>query len=111
MAWVRIDDQLHAHPKIRHAWRSEPASLGLHLLALSYVGAYLTDGNVPAEFVSDQLPGAAKRNRAVKALEEAGLWERNGTGWTIHDYLDFNESRAKVLAKRRADANRKRAVR
>ena len=111
MTWVRIDDQLHSHPKIRHAWRLEPAALGLHLLALSYASCHLTDGTVSEDFVNDQLPVRARRAKAVEALEGAGLWERNGTGWTIHDYLDYNESRARTLARRQADAARKRGGR
>jgi hypothetical protein len=111
MTWVRVDDQLHAHPKIRHAWRNEPAAVGLHLLALSYASAYLTDGLIDTEFVRDQIPSRARRDRAVAALEDAGLWERNGGGWTIHDYLDFNDSRERIQARRRADAARKRSTR
>jgi hypothetical protein len=111
MTWVRVDDQLHAHPKIRAAWRTEPAALGLHLLALSYASAYLTDGRIDPEFVRLQIPARAKRERALTALVDAGLWETNGAGWTIHDYLDFNDSRDRVLARRRADAARKRVTR
>ena len=111
MAWVRVDDQLHAHPKIRRAWRADPAAVGLYLLALSYAGAYLTDGHVPTAFVFDQMPTVGRRGHAVTALEEAGLWEPNQDGWLIHDYLDFNEPRERVLARRAADAKRKRAVR
>ena len=111
MTWVRIDDQLHSHPKIRHAWRIEQASLGLHLLALSYASCHLTDGTITQDFVDDQLPIKAKRARAIAALEAAGLWERNGDGWTIHDYLDYNQSRAQTVARRQADAARKRGGR
>jgi hypothetical protein len=111
VTWVRVDDQLHAHPKIRAAWQSEPAALGLHLLALSYSSAYLTDGRIDPEFVRQQIPARNKRERALTALVDAGLWDPNGTGWEIHDYLDFNEPRERVLARRRADASRKRVVR
>src|SRR5215471_16549145 len=72
MTWVRIDDKLHAHPKILAAWKAEPASLGLHLLALSFSGAYLTDGLVGASFVEHVLPSTTRRRRATGALVEAG---------------------------------------
>lgn len=102
MTWVRLDDQLHAHPKVRRAWRACPASVGLHALALSYCGAYLTDGDVPDDFVADQLPDEAAAAAATSALEAAGLWERNGDGWRVHDYLDLNPSRADVERERAA---------
>jgi hypothetical protein len=111
MAWVRIDDQLHAHPKVLHAMSTDPTSVGLHLPALSYSAAYLTDGAVDEAFVRQLLVNRRRRERAIDALVEAGLWLPNGGGWQIHDYLDFNESREHALARRRADSARKRAVR
>lgn len=107
MAWIRIDDQLFAHPKIRCAWQADRASIGLHLLALSYAGAYLTDGTIDDQFVREMIPGQRQRHRAITALEHAGLWERNGATWRIHDYLKYNQSRADVLDRRRADSARK----
>jgi hypothetical protein len=111
MTWVRIDDQLHSHPKIRHAWRIEPAAIGLHVLALSYASCHLTDGTISEDFVHYQLPVQSKRDKAIEALEESGLWERNGSAWTIHDYLEYNRSRAQTVARRQADAARKRGGR
>lgn len=108
MTWTKIDDQLHAHPKVQQAWQTARASIGLHLLALSHAGAYLTDGRVSEAFVNAQLPVAGERRKAVGALVESGLWDAvEGGGWTIHDYLDFNDSRAKVLIRRRSDSGRK----
>ncbi len=106
--WVKIDDQLHSHPKIQQAWHAYEAALGLHLLALSHAGCYLTDGYVSSAFVALAMPRATSRNRAIQVLEQAGLWDRNGDGWQIHDYLDYNDSRQNVIARRQADAARKR---
>jgi hypothetical protein len=102
MVWVRIDDQLHAHPKIRAAWDMEPAAVGLELIALSHSAAYLTDGAVDKPFVRQWLPVGKQRRRTIGALVKAGLWVPNGRGWQIHDWLDYNESRAAVLERRRA---------
>lgn len=107
MAWVRIDDRLHSHPKVLRAWAHDPAAIGLHLLALSYSADYLTDGVIGPAFVLTQLPQKRRRDRAVAALVQSGLWERNGEGWIIHDYLDFNESRQQILDRRATDAARK----
>jgi hypothetical protein len=106
--WIKLDDQLHAHPKIRAAWREDPASVGLHLLALSYASAYLTDGRIDPDFVRQQMPRRAQRERAITALVDAGLWDANGTSWEIHDYLDYNEPREQIEARRRAKEARRR---
>lgn len=103
MTWTKVDDRLHSHPKIQQAWHADPAALGLHLLALSHAGDYLTDGRVSEAFVRSLLPSAARRRRAIAALTApgpdggSGLWEPCETGWRIHDYLVDNPSREKVL--------------
>ena len=107
MPWARVDDGFFAHPKVRRAWRCRPA-LGLHLLALSYAMKYGTEGNVPAEFVEDQLPNARERRTTVEALVAAGLWHVTEAGWSIHDFLAYNPSNADVAARRAADRERKR---
>lgn len=111
MTWVRIDDQLHAHPKFRLAWELEPTSIGLELFALSHSAAYLTDGCIDGLFVRQWFRNARRRERAIKALVESGLWVPDGAGWQIHDYLDYNESREDIQRRRQADAVRKRTSR
>jgi hypothetical protein len=108
VAWVRIDDHLHAHPKFRAAWEQEPASVGLELFALSHSAAYLTDGRIDGLFVRSWFRTPRRQHRAVGALVDAGLWVPNGSGWEIHDYLDYNPSREQVTRKRRSDVMRKR---
>lgn len=107
MAWAKLDDRFHAHPKVRRAWRNRTA-VGLHAMALSWVAQYEEDGRVSVEWVEDQLPEEAERASAVSALVDAGLWEPNGSGWLIHDYLEYNPSKEQAAAKRAADAARKR---
>jgi hypothetical protein len=106
MPWVKLDDGLHGHPK---AAKAGLEALGLHMLALTHCSAYLTDGRVSAEFVIGK---ALKRSEALAGrLVDAGLWELNCDGWVIHDYLIYNPSREKVLAKRAAESERKAAGR
>ena len=111
MPWARIDDHLHAHPKIVAAWQIDPASVGLELLALSHSAAYLTDGAIDQRFVRSWFKSAARRRRAVNALVETGLWVPNGDGWVIHDYLDYNEPRELLLERRRAREAKRRGNR
>lgn len=106
MPWARLDDSLHAHPKVRRAWRCRPA-LGLYLLALSYSSAYGTEGKLPVEFVEDQLPDPGERSNVTAALVDAGLWHKCDQGWEINDFLDYNPSNADIEARRKADRERK----
>lgn len=104
MTWTKVDDQFHAHPKVLRAWHSYRPSLGLWALALSYTGAYLTDGHVPDPFVRGALGSATERRRAVSALTDSGLWVPVERGWEFHDFHDFNESAAAVLERRASRA-------
>lgn len=96
MTWCKLDDQLHGHPKVKGAWYRSRASLGLHLMALSYCACYLTDGYVPDEFVQEKLPARSERSKAVEALVDWELWRSAEGGWRICDYLDYNPSRQEV---------------
>lgn len=107
MTWAKIDDQLHAHRKVKKAWKAHRGSLGLHLLAMSYCAGHLTDGLVDDEFVEEKLPNDRERVAITDALVAAGLWGREDDGWRINDWLDFNPSRADVEERRRRDADRK----
>ncbi|MCI4360652.1 MAG: hypothetical protein L3J91_03030 [Thermoplasmata archaeon] len=108
MAWVRIDDSLSSHPKILQAWSTDHAAIGLWPLAASWAGRHLTDGHVSPDFVGGLMPARRPREQAIGALVEAGLWVPNGTGWQIHDWQDYNGTRASIEARRRIDAARKR---
>ena len=104
MAWAKVCDTLHSHPKARRA--GLPA-LGLHLLALSYCGAYLTDGFVDQPWLDERLRG--RERRLPGQLVDAGLWEPAEGGFLVHDFLDLNPSREEIERRRRdrADAGRK----
>lgn len=100
MTWIRLDDDMPAHPKIillsDAAWR-------LHVTGICHAGHYLTDGRVNA---MQALPGV--RPRAAEELVKAGLWipDPDG-GWMIHDYLDYNAPGEQIVARREADRLRK----
>lgn len=99
MPWVKLDDALHRHRKVRRAWALHPRALGLHLLALSYCGEAFSDGFVDPEWLAMQHPPGAPPGElaaAVRGLVDAGLWREFGDGWEIHDWLDFNPSQADV---------------
>ena len=100
MAWVRLDDGFGDHPKIIGL---SSAAFRAFVVGLCYCSRHLTDGHIPAAAVN-----AVARGGAVRELEAAGLWERNGNGIVIHDYLDFQLSAEQIRAKRASDSARKR---
>jgi hypothetical protein len=92
MGWLRLDDAFGDHPKViglsDRAFRA-------HVMGLLYCARHLTDGIVPR--------AAAPKAAAVRELERAGLWTATrGGGWLIHDFLDYNPSKAETLDKRSA---------
>jgi len=88
---ARLDTGWHAHPKIlRLGW----AAMGLHCWSISYSDYHRTDGFVPTG-VWPALPGTPG---AVKSLVTTGLWEPVAGGYMVHDYLDYNRSRADIEA-------------
>lgn len=100
--WIRVAVNIDQHPKI--AGLSDRAFRAL-IVGWCHCQDHLTDG-----FISD---GIAKRIAGKKAvmdeLETAGLWDRelSGGGWWCHDYLEHQQSRSDVEAKRDAEAERK----
>ena len=107
MPWGRLDDGLYDHPKLDLLGRDRMAGVGLWAVAVSWCNRRLTDGVVPNDRI--RLLGGS-RNLAEK-LVDAGLFEHHDQGYLIHDFLDFNDSRETVEARRAADAQRKRRVR
>jgi len=107
MPWTRLDDGFIAHPKILTL--SHPA-FRLHVSGLNWSVANEQDGRVPEVVLALALPldRPKQRLRAVTELEEADLWIRNGTGWLIHDFADYQETKAEVQERRRRWAEQKR---
>src|SRR4029453_3920467 len=132
MSWVRLDDQYPDHPKVRALG---PLGLALQTAAICYCGRYLTDGflsftsaagiiaSIMAPFTlqngSVWTPGITSGASGKDAQEidwaaemvKAGLWESRKRGYYVHDYLDFNPSRAEVLRARPLPAARVEAYR
>lgn len=120
MSWVKLDDQFSHHPKIMQAG---PLAGWLHVCALCYCASYLTDGFVPngvtnvlADYANIGVTSASsdlvdfghdiEPSELVDTLVSVGLWERVNNGYLIHDYLEYNPSKADVLAERAKNAER-----
>jgi hypothetical protein len=119
MPWVRYDDRYRLHRKIR------PLSDRLFRLATEAImwsasEENLTDGRIERTDLPDIRPKATATD--ATALVTRGVWHRAGdpcdsptcpppnvgTGWRIHDYFDYQPSRAKVIADKAAKAERQR---
>lgn len=95
MSWAKLDDGFWMHPKVVMAGNE---SAGIFCRCLSYCGAYLTDGKVPAQ-VALSIAGS---NRKLKAVVDAGLIQHlPATGdYYVRDYAHYNPLRDEVEAKR-----------
>ncbi len=110
MPYAQLDDLFPDHPKVVGL---SDAAFRVHLSGIIHCARIMTDG-----FVLKRLPAGwhKKAKQAVAELEAAGLWEPVAEGWQIHDYLDWNRSRAEILTHReqtrrqRVDAGKSRAA-
>jgi hypothetical protein len=115
MPFFVVDDGADSHPKMI---RAKNAAVGLWTRVGSYVARQLTDGHVPGEIA--RMYGSAPQ---IRKLVEVGLWHdskhtcgrcpavRPGD-YFMHDYAESgNPSRAEVLARRKREADKKRAYR
>jgi hypothetical protein len=105
MSWLKLSDGYPDDPKVAAAG---PLAAMLDVCGMGYAARYLTDGSVPAGAVAKliNLDGISDRDGPVTAdrladrLVEVGRWERAPGGFQIHDYLDYNPSRAQSLEMR-----------
>jgi hypothetical protein len=124
MTWIKLDDQFTDHPKVVQAG---PLAGWLHVCGLVYCGRYLTDGFVPtgmirrlADFTgigieTGGVPGQfsvghdIENEELVVRLLDCHMWEEVEGGYVIHDYLEYNPSKAEILAEReeRSEAGRR----
>ena len=110
MPWAKLDDRFLTNPKVRSAGRD---GLHLHIGAIVYAAGELTDGFIP-ETSLDLIASTVfvdKFRAAAEVLVNVGLWEMCESGWRIHDYLEYNPSRERILGEREAAKGRMQAVR
>jgi hypothetical protein len=118
MTFARTETTVLNHPKFMGL---DPAAIGLWTMGNAYCWDQLTDG-----FISDeQLPRlmtwlSLKRlrvlanvlaNATAHGRYKQGLWERVEGGFRVHDWLDHNPTKEKVLADRKAARDRMKSLR
>lgn len=96
MPWVRLDEMFPEHPKVLAAGGD---AAWLHVCAIAYCNRHLTDGFVPAGMIQ-RLSDRKKPLELVKRLIAQRMWEVASGGWQIHDFHEYQMSRAKVEEER-----------
>jgi hypothetical protein len=113
MPWVKLDDHFADHPKILEAG---PVAGFVFIAGLCYANRHLTNGFIPTTAVTSLV----KRNgvnvaQISQRLCSVGLWaettKKETRGYQIHDYLEFQPSRASVIKARKTNAKRQAAWR
>ncbi len=103
MAWFRLEDSFHSHPKVVRAGN---AAVGLWVRCGTWSANFNEDGKVPAEVVRH-----IGKPREIDALVAARLWLPTDYGYLIPDFLLYNQSKEQVEERMRRDAERKRNAR
>jgi len=98
MPWFKVDDKFHEHPKVVEA-RVEGgwSAVGVWLGAGTWCNSHLTDGQVPHSWVA-----LNDAHAEAAALVKAGLWVETDGGFEFKDYMDYQPSKAEVVAKTEA---------
>jgi hypothetical protein len=121
MGWVRIDDGFADHPKIA---RIGPFGTWMQIQALCYANKNLTDGFIPFAVArgfmarADRVDGEGRiwttgefsgvvghdpdDTDWPELLVEVGIWEPRPGGYQIHDYPEYQLTKAEILAIRGA---------
>lgn len=115
MVWARFDDMFPWSRKVR---RLSDAAFRLHVTGIVACARDLTDGVVKPDDL-DEFPSMRGIEKRLAELIAAGQWHPGGHGcqgcaqppigaWIIHDYLDYNPSKADVETERAAARERQR---
>ena len=101
MTWVVLDDKMPEHPKIVGL---SDGAFRLHVSAIAYSNRHLTDGIISADMVAQLMP--RYRKNFLDELLRRAVWVElvPDECYEIHDYLDWNKSRAEVSQQRKAKA-------
>jgi hypothetical protein len=106
--WFKVDDKFHDHEKVQLLLeRGHLEALGLWVVAGSWSGDQLSDGRVSAFVLGRWSPNWRE---LADQLVDAKLWavvEKDGREQhEFHDWLLYNDSRAKILADRAYEKRR-----
>lgn len=118
MTWAKFDDGFYTHPKLASLGFYQLPCVGLHLLAITWSNATLTDGHIPRSQIFklagdiEMLVPSGKPWELVHPLVSSGMWDecdehddpaaKGPLCYVIHDFHVYNPSREEVLRDREA---------
>jgi hypothetical protein len=111
MPWVTFDDQYPIHRKVSGL---SDAAFRLHTAAIFWCSRNLTNGFIQKADLGDVRPQLRAPGRFAAECVSRGVWHvsgfdcpsqtcpapRDGDGWVVHDYLEFQETKVNVLTRR-----------
>lgn len=101
MPYLNLDDNFSDHPKVDAL---SDGAFRLHVAGLLHCAKHLTDGVIERARVPRLIP--TYKTRLLTELLDASLWLPRADDLEIHDYLDWNKSKAWWTEKREKDAKR-----
>ncbi len=99
MTWFKLDDNFPDNPKVVAA--VEDAGLGIIGLFVS-AGCYCSRQETDGRFPKSMAVRFGATRKLVAALVTHGLWHDLGDYYEIHDFLEYNPSKAELDSKRKA---------
>jgi len=111
--WMKFETRVRTHPKLAETIEKTGHcdAAWLWFSGNAYSRDALTDGLIEDRMLATLIPGLPPR--ALKGLPAvlvaAGLWHRVDGGYMIHDFLNYNPTKAEIEIKRKADRDRKTA--
>lgn len=104
--YARLRNDFWRSPKGMKLRKRNPAAGFLHLCAISYASDNLTDGHISEDVAYYSLDATDDQ---IAFLVDNGYWDESadGDGWTIHDYLEHQNSRDSINETRAKDRARK----
>lgn len=110
MGSIRLDDRILDNPKILQAG---PSGLLLYLGGIIYCTRHFTDGKIPGERIPDlaPLPQDDDPDDLAERLCTIGLWHKNGSGYYVHDWHEWNPSVSLLRTRREQNIERIRKYR
>lgn len=109
--WMKVETRVRTHPKIGETVKTtgHTDAAWLWLAGNLYCRDALTDGFISDVMLSTLIPGLPLRvlKTLPPVLVKHGLWHQVDGGYQVHDFGDYNPTKAEVEEKLRADRDRK----
>lgn len=104
VGYARLSNEFWRSPTAMKMLAVNPAALGFYVAAVSYSSDNLTDG-----LIEERVARYVLRvpQDVIDYLVDEGKWEPVETGWLIHNYAKWQNSREQIEAARERDRNRK----